>query len=165
MGIVYSGVPNNRVDRLVCGKPFSHRQQTYLEWFSVSKCVGWDKKKSLPFAVWPFVVDLLYLKSNEISAKCIYSASKYKSFSFLKLTPVAVSNSWAEASLLEGRGSDVVTRYSSALLGQFTARTGWSLFITLLFIVTRTSNKTKVLASFILSTLIFFHSNLTKWAD
>ena len=81
---VYSGVPNNRVDRLVCGKPFSHWRQTYLEWFSVSKCVGWDKKDCLPFAVWPFVVDLLYLKSNEISAKCIYSASKYKSFSFFK---------------------------------------------------------------------------------
>ena len=44
----YSGVPNNHVDRLICGKPFSHRRQTYLEWFSVSKCVGWDKKESLP---------------------------------------------------------------------------------------------------------------------
>ena len=50
--------------------------------------VGTRKKAylstTIAFAVWPFVVDLLYLKSNEISAKCIYSASKYKSFSFFK---------------------------------------------------------------------------------
>ena len=40
----YSGVPNNHVDRLICGKPFSHRRQTYLEHFFNQKSVAWEKK-------------------------------------------------------------------------------------------------------------------------
>ena len=40
----YSGVPNKHVDRLICGKPFSHRRQTYLEHFFNQKSVAWEKK-------------------------------------------------------------------------------------------------------------------------
>ena len=40
----YSVVPNKHVDRLICGKPFSHRRQTYLEHFFNQKSVAWEKK-------------------------------------------------------------------------------------------------------------------------
>ena len=36
----YSGVPNKRVDRLICRKPFSHRRQTYLEHISIISLSG-----------------------------------------------------------------------------------------------------------------------------